>query len=422
MRVFNKKIKEIPDDKKNSAIENEEMKIQTRPRICCIDINNEDIKKLKNSGFNIYEGTLGNKIKVPNYSQREYHLLLLNFNFPPNLHEYDIVIIDLENGQTVDYKPEDHIRKSHTGKSALSLLSSYPETIFDPRPLCCKLLNNNLKQIGERFHIIIVFTAEYYEIEYQTVEIKEHSTERQGTEKHNIYSFLDNVPLSKPRIGKEMTLCNMRDDLKNLLESNLSKSFYNQTFHHPAIWENDKRIPKPNYIPLLKNTNGEIVSICAFLDSYSVFYFPQIQKKGDFLNLFLTNIAPDLSPEIFPFSTTFCWKKNEEYFLPNHKELIDERRKVEIEYEEKLKSKDSEISTNIKKYSFLHDIITETGDILVDSIAIYLKWLFPNARFLFLYRNPYKAYLTERLEIGMTDGLKNLYLPPKNLDKYGETS
>ena len=52
-----------------------------------------------------------------------------------------------------------------------------------------------------------------------------------------------------------------------------------------------------------------------------------------------------------------------------------EKDDIKKEYEIKIKQKEAEIFSNRKKYSFLHDILTETGDKLVDSIIKYLKWL-----------------------------------------------
>jgi len=74
----------------------EEVDINEIPRVCCIDIEQNVLKRLRQSGFNTYSGTLGNKISVPNSHRGSSYQLLLNFDFPSNLHEYDIIILDLE--------------------------------------------------------------------------------------------------------------------------------------------------------------------------------------------------------------------------------------------------------------------------------------------------------------------------------------
>ncbi|MBI1183121.1 hypothetical protein GC194_02535 [bacterium] len=378
MRFFNKN---KSDDKLDSLqTQNIQIEMNERPRICCIDIKMETVNFLKKEGYNIYTATLGDKIKVPNKNLYDNHYVLLNFDFPINIHEYDIFLIDLENMNQIDYKPEDHVRDSHTGKSAITLVSSYPETIFDPRPLSSLILSKRLAQIGERNHMVITFTTGDYVVEYETVKIAENYIERQGTQKHGIYSFSGYMPLSEPKFGKEMTVCNEHKDLKTLLQRHIDNSYYNQTFHHPTNWNNGKREPDPSYIPLVKNSSGDIVSICDRRENSLNFYFPQIEDKSQFLSAFLKNVAPSISPELFPFSTTFSWKNNKEYWLPNHAKLVDEKEKIVNEFEEKLVQKDQEIEKNKKDYSFLHEMISETGDELVNATIEFLKWLgFSNA-------------------------------------------
>lgn len=403
--MFKRKTLKDLKETMEEAKEANKFEVNERPRICCIDIDKKVIDRLKQSKFNIYSGSLGNKIKVPNSSRRENHQLLLDYDFPPNLHEYDMVILDLNNFETVDYKPEDHIRSNHTGKSALTLLSSYPETIFDQRPLSSVILNKRLNQIGERKHIIIAFTSSSYDIEYETVKITESYAERQGTEKHNIYGFSGYTPLSESKYGKEMTICNIREDLKHLLQINIPETIYNQTFNHPTKWDNGKYMPDPKFVPLIKNSSNDIVSISEFRENSIIFYFPQIEKKDDFLDTFLTKIAPDILPEIFPFSTTFSWKGEEEYWLPNHKRLLEEKKEIEKEYEEKIESKNNELSKNSEQFSFLHEIITETGDNLVDALIKYLRWLGFNKVTKVDEENSNSTVLEEDIQVELDEGL-----------------
>lgn len=403
MGIFSKKTTEISPSEK--TLPEEQLVVNERPRICCIDIDDSSIKLLEKNGFNIYAGTLGKKINVPNTTRNENHQLLLNFDFPSNLHEFDIVILDLESQSKIPYDLEEHVRKNHTGKSAIALLSSYPETVFDPRPLSSRILHDRLSQIGKRPHIIIAFTVDSYDIEYETIRISDGYPERQGIEKYNIYSFSGNAPLSTPKQGKEMTVTVGKEDLKKLLEAQLSKTIYNQTFYHPTIWDSNKQIPDPNIVPLIKNSSGDIVSLCEFRKNSIVFYFPQVENKGDFLNSFLTRIAPDLMPDLFPFSTTFSWKESQDYWLPKHKELLEQQKRIQIEYDEKLKNKELEIVNNKEQYSFLHEILTETGDKLVDALIKYFKWLgFSNINKIDEEKSESKI-LEEDIQVELTNGI-----------------
>ncbi len=372
MGLFSKNKTMMNKDK--SSMNDDIKEIIERPRICCLDLDTSVIDILQQSKFNIYSGTLGKRIKVPNVNKFSNHQILLQNDFPINIHEYDIFIIDLNNDDIIDYNPNEHIIKNHTGKEAISLLSSYSETIFDPKPLSSLILNKEIKQIGRPF-LLIAFTTSSYDVEYETIKITETNTFRQASRKYNIYSLIDNVPLSNPKTGKELLVSDIREDLKILLKSNLDGATYNQTFYHPTKWKDDEKVPDGNFIPLLTNSSNEIVSYCEIVDKSIFFFFPQIKSKADFLNDFLLNIAPELLPEIFPFSTKFSWKNNEAYWVPNHKQLLTEKIEIENEYRKKLKEKEKQIDNNIKKFEFLHKIITETGDNLVDALVIYFKWL-----------------------------------------------
>ncbi len=361
--------------KDNSENENQDIKLIDRPKICCFDIESNDYIILEKEGFNLYSGSLGNKIKVPNSRRSDNHQLLLINDFPRNIHEYDIFILDLANFKIMDYNVEEHIRKHHTGKSALSLLSSYPETIFDPRPLSSRILRDELKKIGDRKNIIIVFGSSSYEIEYEPIKVTEGYIEKQPIEKYNIYSFVDYAPLKEAKFGKEISACEIRNDFRKLLENHCNQAVYEQTYYHPSRWKGNEQIWDKNYIPLLKNMSDEIVSISEFNKNTWILYLPQIEKKGDFLKSFLMDIAPSVFSDIFPFATTFCWKNEEEYYLPNQKKIIEEKELIIKEYEQKILEKDKEIKDNALKYSFLHKILTETGEELVNALVIYLNWL-----------------------------------------------
>ena len=71
----------------NKADDVNNIKLIERPRICGIDLSAETISTLKKNGLNVYPGTLGNKVKVPNLFKNQNHKLLLDYDFPKNLHE-----------------------------------------------------------------------------------------------------------------------------------------------------------------------------------------------------------------------------------------------------------------------------------------------------------------------------------------------
>ena len=172
-----------------------------------------------------------------------------------------------------------------------------------------------------------------------------------------------------------MNICKSIDDLQNLLEKYRTNTHYNQTFEHPTEWKGGKNEKYENFIPLITNINGEIVSYLEVNKYKNLIIFPQIKDKANFIPEFLSKIAPSLFPELFPYSTTFEWKNQEEYWLPNLEKLLNEKKLIEQEFKDKLERKENEVNTNNIKYSFLHELITETGDELVEAVIKFLHWL-----------------------------------------------
>jgi len=374
-KLFSKK-----EDKKTLTLNSEEtgekIPIIERPVICCLDLDRDTISVLRRAGANIFDGTLGSKVQVPNKESGYQHRLLLNNNFPPNLHEYDIIIIDLANSKTIDYKTEEHERKMHTGKVSTYFLSTYPETLFDPRPFSSSILGGKIKRIKNRKYLVLAFSSEAYGLDYELVNITEDDAEIKEFPEYCIYSFWDSVPIAEPKIGKEIYLNSKIDsEFRSILGKYKAGSFYNQTFKQPIIWENNKKIKDEKYLPLMTNMDGDIISYMESNENENLIIFPQLKDKSNFLIEFLSKIGPSFYPELFPYATNFSWKEQEEYWLPGYSQLIEEKSNITREYEEKIKENEKKIEDNRSKYSFLHGLITETGDSLKKSLIQYLKWL-----------------------------------------------
>lgn len=343
---------------------------------------------------------------MPNYNSGSAYQLLLSYDFPKNLHEYDIIILDLNNFKTVDYRRQDHTKTAHTGKTSLSLLSSFPETLFDPRPMGSFILRSCFHEITNREFLVLAFSSASYEIEYEPIEIKDGGyIERQGIQKYNIYSFWDYIPTSNVKYGKELMVESVITDLQPILNKYKEGSVYNQTFHHPTIRTNQGNIQEERYIPLYRNLNDDIVSYFETSGNRNLILLPQLMDKCDFILDFLSKVGPSLFPSLFPYSTTFNWKKEQEYWLPNYSDLLKEKDAIEEEFKMKNKELEKRFSDNEKKFSFLHELISETGDNLTNALVKFLKWLEFQKVDKYDKRNESTGVLEEDIQVQMDDGL-----------------
>jgi hypothetical protein len=93
------------------------------------------------------------------------------------------------------------------------------------------------------------------------------------------------------------------------------------------------------------------------------------------------------------------------YWLPNHKELLDNKKANKLEYEERTDRIDEDINENLCKFSFLHDILTETGENLVKALINYMSWLGFSDVIEYDSTNHASIVLEEDIQIPIKEGL-----------------
>lgn len=380
----------------------EEVIFQEKPQICLIDIEDKIKENLTKKGLNVESGTLGKAIKVSNednYNSNS-HKCLSNLSFPPNLHEYEIIVLDLENKEVIPYNVGHHSKKYIQGFSDGFFLSQYPENLFDPRPygsyvLRCEIAKNN----GHQF-ILIIFASAYVKKEYQFATYTSSGTHLEEVQTYYNYDFCSKIPYATNKFGRELVI-QKESDLLNLHDF-LNKYSEGATYH---IFFSNPDINKETevFLPLIKNSHGEIVSFFRFFDNCLLFVFPQIVEKSSFLEELLTNQLPTLWPNLFPFNSKFKWLEQEAYMLPNVEHLLEEKESLIKRFDAEIEQKEKEIEANYKKYECLHRLLTESGDELVKSVKAFLEWLgFKKIR---IMDDASEGLLEEDLQVDTEDGL-----------------
>ncbi|BAU14157.1 hypothetical protein LEP3755_47020 [Leptolyngbya sp. NIES-3755] len=296
-----------------------------KPRICAIDLEQEIVEALQAKGLQCYSGTLGSQVKVPNLGRQTTHSCLLNFDFPPNLHEYDIIIVDLHKKEPIEYIDSEHTHQSFKGSEQTVLLSSYPETIFDPRPLSSNILKRELQDFFSHETLVIVFCSAQEIVEYHPMKITRSGTYTDYAVRHSLYEFIPLLPSISNKIGENVIVSDIGEDLRSLLQKYSKDFFYEIVFQHPGEWKQDERkyIERNDFVPLLLNLDNEIIGFIDFhLTNSAILAFPQLQNKKNFLLELVDEQLPKLFSNIFPYSEQFSWLKSEEYLLPNQAALL----------------------------------------------------------------------------------------------------
>jgi len=355
-----------------------------KPQILTLNVQPEAIKKLKELNFNIYEGVFGKIVSLNNATSNKQFICIPYMDFPDNLHEYDIIIIDLDHVETISYDKDYHIStENKTGDDSYIVCSS-PQTLFDSRGICSHMLKKELEEFIKHDSIIIAFQSAQETFSYTIIEI-ENGNADSYTEEHKLYDFLpDSIVYPSKKRGKETTVFEDKTDISNFLNKYNSEFYYKTIFEIPEVFEDynpidstykRKKLPDPNFLPFVYNKDEEVISFGYILDETIIYMFPQMKDYSNFLSEFLTNIAPNYSPTVFPNSTENLWLKEAIYALPNQLKLEEERKLLKENWEKQDADKEQEIEQNYKGFEFLHKILTESGDELVEAMIIYLKWL-----------------------------------------------
>ena len=345
-----------------------------RTKICCLDLDKELVDWL-NISFDTYNGSLGNPINVNKFNSDGLKLLL-NYNLPENIQEYEVFIEDMVKKEPIQYKEEEHTRTNILGQSAYYFFSYPPQTIFDPCPYSCKILQSRIKNQRPRPAIKIAFQNQYIEVDYiirDAIDSYDSSNY-----KANNYMHLPNF-CSSHVTGREVMLCD-NSLSRSIFEPFLDDITYNEIYVHPMSWgdgnynEKDER-----FLPLLMTHSGSVISYIWISDNDITIILPQTCKKKELLNKVFQEILFRHFSDYFPEITESAWINNPLCYLPNYQNLLNEKEELEKKYKKELEIIEHKIESNYNKYGFLHDILTSTGNELVAAMIKYFRWLgFPN--------------------------------------------
>ena len=344
----------------------------SKPEIATFNLEEGVIDTLREQFTNLYAGSLGKKIKLQYNNTNQTYFLKPIYNFPSNLSEFDIFIVNMCSNEYEDYNSEDHMELDCEPTTSSFFVVKYPETIFDPRPIAIADLRDKLDSTSDRKQIFIVFADKPEITQYETKELTQFTNPAGSIESSEEY--FDNYTLCKSnsltieeKFGHYFEIICPNSKLRTILEKHLKGSEYR------AIFNSQKQ--KKAFTPYILNKDKEIVSCLDIEQDKSIFYFPNIQDKASFLSEVLNEFLPEYVADLFPEHTLNSWLKHKEYYLPKHMELTFQKEQIENDYRNEVNRIDQEIEEINKKYSFLHDMLTETGDELVKAVKHFLEWL-----------------------------------------------
>lgn len=340
-----------------------------KTKICALNLDDELISYLSER-FDVYKGTVGNKVDVAKINRKGLRLLP-TLDVPNNLQEYEVFIEDMHLSSPIPYEEDKHRRTYITGNSEYYIISRPPQTVVNLYPIGSSILNKKLATGRNRPVIKIAFQTENEDAEYHTMDVYDHYSG--DVDRHNNYEHLACF-LGKTLEGNAVKLVD-NNLSKSLFESLLDDITYYQTYEPPTKWKEEERVIDERFLSLLENRHGACISYIWLSDSDITIILPQTSKKKELLENLFNNILFRHFSEYFPEVKESVWIKNSSYYLPGHEDLLHEKDAVIAKYESELSAIDKKIKDNQEHFSFLHDLLTSTGEDLVQAMIKYLQWM-----------------------------------------------
>ena len=213
----------------------------------------------------------------------------LQYSTINNLHEYSVVILDLQNENKEKICVEDD---QPNGISYLFELS-FPQKEFIPDPLVLSMMQSKFRKQCLK----IIFAGNNYIEQYNVIEVlKQNQYSYPSKEVHSMYEIIQANVTSK--YGKKIKPEN--NSLANFIEKYAKE--YKVIFELPTKWDGASRasLPDPNFIPLLKNQDGEVISYIGYSESYGHEILLLIcEKQADLIERLVTSVLPEILPDFF---------------------------------------------------------------------------------------------------------------------------
>ena len=283
-------------------------------------VNNIEITERLSQNYIVATGDLGvaKTVEYEEYVNKRY--VDLEYSMISNLHEYSVVIIDLQNENDTRHCLEDD---EPDGIPYLFELS-FPQKEFRPSPLVLSIMKDKLKTEVLK----IIFAGSSYSEKYNIIEVlKQNQYSYPSEEVHNIYETIQASATSK--FGKKIISDN--SNLANLIAKYVKG--YNVIFELPTKWDrtSQKSIADPNFLPLLKNQDGEVVSYIGYSENSGYeLLLPFCEKKDELIERLVTSVLPEILPDFFPESKEFEWIKEQD-FLPKEIQILEDDKLFIIE-------------------------------------------------------------------------------------------
>lgn len=322
---------------------------------------------LHDRGYNVDFGTFGSPLSLP--VKNGYWPVETDASLPGHT-EKEIVVVDL--AASPEIKPIDASLVPQPGVKHI-WAPVLRETI-DPRPLAAWREQSAMDRIYLHGGAFIIFTAARSEVSYVAGALSElfglQSHAKLTLSKWDFLKELDYLSVT-PDTGEEMYTAD------NGVARTLGLDGYFADGNYQCVIEPSGMI-KGRWITLAVSKFDLPIAGIIFPAPDAerkrwVFVLPQVRRSAELVADLVERVLPRLAPHLFPDTEGSRWTRRSEYQLPRVSELRGEITAIEEASRQQIRELEEQIEVVQEQYAFLDDLLTTSGDTLVQAVIRTLK-------------------------------------------------
>jgi hypothetical protein len=334
------------------------------PKILAIDVP-ETAHALAEAGYAVAKGTYGTPLRVP----REVGYRVPKYRFElPNHAEREVVIVDVAGP---DARPATNADFENLGRGISALWAPTDSGVVDPRLPAMHAFKEDFDRIHAHGGILIVFAD--LRIKVNFAQGKEYDVFNGYGDTHRLSNWgviqtLDWLTVGMDG-GEEIELA----DNGYAEQLGLGSYLRNATF--TCVLSPDDFL-SDRWATFATNKYGQPVSGMIGPDTEGqgwVFVFPRVRQRSELVRELLDHVLPRLAPALFPHVERDLWTHRPAYELPEVTAVKTEIETVEQAARVRVRELEEQIERERERSGFLHELLTETGDKLVQAVITALE-------------------------------------------------
>lgn len=327
----------------------------------------------RDAGFNISSGTFGRPYEI---QKADKWAPVIPYSNLPNCQEQEIVFIDLHTSMMTA-----PVGEKCVSNGELDWWVRQSSGYVDPRPRSMFVEQASFDRIYDHGGLFVVFASHRHNQDYKLGRVRNHHVVMEEdivADSWGFLSVLEHISTSTMD-GDEIVQHRDFPPFTEFLKKHREDATYLATLK--AGFALRHRDAQSKYISLLDNKYGTSVG-GLLIDSKTkalVLILPRLENMKAAVLELLTETLPAMRPKMFPGHEGEAWIHGPKYELAPVLALREKQRQLEADYDKDKKRIENEIGAAGAEKAYLHRILTEDSDELVDAVKESLEALgFPN--------------------------------------------